>query len=62
DAVLLHSPRAASVLARLLPGSAQDITAYALSEACAGPIREVDFKRVWVAPEPTESALLALLT
>ena len=62
DAVLLHSPRAASVLARLLPGSAQDITAYALSEACAAPVREIDFKRILTAPEPAESALLALLT
>ena len=62
DAVLLHSPRAAAVLARLLPGSAQDMVACALSEACAAPIREIDFARVLVAPEPTETALLALLT
>ena len=61
DAVLLHSPRAAGVLARLLPGSAQEMIAYALSEACAGPVRGVDFKRIAVAPEPTEAALLALL-
>ena len=62
EAVLLHSPRAAAVLARLIVRYAPDIDAYALSEACAAPLRPVGFRAIVVAPAPNDTALLAQLT
>jgi uroporphyrinogen-III synthase len=58
---LLHSPRAARVLAtHLRERPAPDMRALCLSEAVAAPLR--DLANVTFAPRPDESALLDLLT
>jgi uroporphyrinogen-III synthase len=63
DTVLVHSPRAARVLAAQLGGRPQaaGLTALAISEAAAAPLRGAGFAAVAVAPQPTEAALLDLL-
>ena len=61
-AVLLHSPRAARVLAaHLQDHSAPLLAALCLSEAVAAPLRASGLASVRPAPAPTEEALLALL-
>ena len=63
EAVLLHSPKAARALARLLPPAwAPHLTAYALSSACAAPLAELGLARLVAAPFPREAALLKLLS
>jgi uroporphyrinogen-III synthase len=61
--VLLHSPRAARVLAGVLAGvpggRAAPLRALCLSEAVAAPLRDLAF--VSIAARPEESALLDLL-
>jgi uroporphyrinogen-III synthase len=61
--VLLHSPRAARILARLLSGrNAHGLRAVCLSEAVAAPLTGViEPGSVTFAPRPDESALLDLL-
>jgi uroporphyrinogen-III synthase len=62
EAVLVHSPKAARVLADLVPAAlAAGLEAFALSAACAGPIDGRGFAALQVAPAPNEAALLALL-
>jgi uroporphyrinogen-III synthase len=58
DAVLVHSPRAAAVVARL---ARPELAAYAISPAAAAPLITSNFQRVAVAPYPNEAALLKLL-
>jgi uroporphyrinogen-III synthase len=58
DAVLVHSPRAARVVAEMAAGS--ELAAFALSPACAAPLLAAGVK-VTVAAEPNETALLTLL-
>jgi uroporphyrinogen-III synthase len=58
DAVLVHSPRAAGVVAAMAAGS--DLTAFALSPACAAPLEAAGL-RIAVAAESNETALLTLL-
>jgi uroporphyrinogen-III synthase len=61
-AVLLHSPKAARVLADHLGGHrAPRLSCLCLSEAVAAPLRASGLSRVRAASEPTEAALLALL-
>lgn len=62
DAVLLHSPKASRALVRLTSGLAADLRAFALSEACAAPLRAAGFESVTVSRHPAEADLLALLT
>jgi uroporphyrinogen-III synthase len=62
DAVLLHSPKAARALVRLTSGLASGLHAFALSEACAAPLRAAGFASVAVSAHPAEPDLLALLT
>jgi uroporphyrinogen-III synthase len=62
DAVLIHSPKAARALVRLTSGLASGLRAFALSEACAAPLRAAGFESVAVSPHPAEADLLALLT
>ncbi len=57
DAVLIHSPRAA----RALWADGAGRVAVALSRACAAPISATGFADVRIAPNPTETALLATL-
>lgn len=62
DAVLIHSPRAARVLAaRLTPEAAAGRLALALSPAAAAPLAALRFGEVRIADAPTEAALLATL-
>jgi len=61
DAVLVHSPKAARLLAsRLDPAEAPPVAC--LSAAAARPLAEVGFARVVAAPFPDEAALLKLLS
>jgi uroporphyrinogen-III synthase len=64
DAVLVHSPKAARALAGLAAGELRlrRPVALALSEACAGPLREAGFAPVAAAEFPKEEALLKLLS
>jgi len=62
DAVLVHSPKAARALARLAPADAvRGMAAFALSAACAEPLRSLPWRSLAVAEAPREAALLALL-
>jgi uroporphyrinogen-III synthase len=56
DAVLVHSPRAAAQVARLIAD--RSIAAYCISQAAAAPLSQT---RVSIAQAPNETALLALL-
>jgi uroporphyrinogen-III synthase len=64
DGVLIHSPRAAEALAALpLPAAVfADVTLYALSEACAQPLRALPWREIRVADHPREDALLQLIS
>jgi uroporphyrinogen-III synthase len=64
DGVLIHSPRAAEALAALALSAAvfADMTLYALSEACAQPLRALPWREVRVADRPREDALLQLIS
>ena len=63
DAILVHSARAAGLIAGHLAGQADAarLRAYAISAAAAAPLRSAGLESIQVAAEPTESALLALL-
>lgn len=62
DIVLIHSPRAAQILARrLAPGAAVRRIAVALSPACAAPLQALGFADLRVAARPDESSLLEAL-
>ncbi len=63
DAILIHSTRAAALVAEHLAGQdeAARLAAYAISETAAAPLRAAGLRSVQVAAEPTEAALLALL-
>jgi uroporphyrinogen-III synthase len=63
DLVLIHSPRAGRVVARLLAGAdAARLTVLAISPAAAAPLAEVRLHALRVAPSPNEAALLGLLS
>ena len=63
DVALLHSPKAAGVLARLLRRRpAPRLTALCLSPAVAAPLAAAGLARVQAAPLPSEEALLHLLS
>ena len=62
DAVLIHSPRGAKAVARVVsPELAARLESFAISPAAADPISHSNFRRVAVAPYPNEQALLKLL-
>jgi uroporphyrinogen-III synthase len=63
DAVLVHSPRAGSLVAEALAGrcEAARIDGYAISPAAAAPLRAAGLRSLGIAARPTEAALLALL-
>jgi len=59
SAVLIHSPRAAEVLAPLLaPFDLSEITALGLSKACLRPFARLAFAQTIAAKAPTETALM----
>jgi uroporphyrinogen-III synthase len=60
--LLIHSPKAARVVARALAGAdVSAIAAFAISPAAAAPLTGLGFHRHAVAASPNEAALLALL-
>ncbi len=62
DAVLLHSPRAAQVLAKVLKGHpAPDLRALGLSKAVVAPLARVRMAAKAFPPFPLEAALLNLI-
>jgi uroporphyrinogen-III synthase len=62
DAVLLHSPKAAHIVAALVSrGQAVRMVAFAVSPAVAEPLRGTGFAALAVAPHPDEPSLLNLL-
>ena len=62
DGVLIHSARAADVVAQALgAGQSAGLALFALSEAAARPLRNLPFAAVAIAPRPEESALLGLI-
>jgi uroporphyrinogen-III synthase len=61
-AVLIHSAKAAEVVARRLAGAeVSRLTVLAISAAAAAPLAGLIFRRTAVARQPNEAALLALL-
>jgi len=63
DAIVVHSPRAAEVVARRLKlDDATRLDLYAISENAAAPLKSHPFRRVAIAPRPDETALLGLIT
>jgi len=62
DAVLVHSPRAARIVAHLIsPERARALKAFAISEAAAAPLRALPFASIATTPFPDEANLLSLL-
>jgi uroporphyrinogen-III synthase len=62
QAVLVHSPRAAELLAlRLADGAGAGLLAACISPAAAAPLAATALARLAVADRPDEDALLALL-
>jgi uroporphyrinogen-III synthase len=62
DGVLIHSPKAARTVARMLSGHDQArLTAYSISQAAAAPLSSLGLLRIAIASAPNEGALLALL-
>ena len=60
--VLIHSPRAATLLARALTAHpAPHLRLLALSEAVAAPLRALENAKIAIAPFPNETSLLNLL-
>ena len=63
-AVLIHSPRAAEELARVLaerPDMSQALTVICISKAAAEPLKAFKFARRAVASKPNEAAMIARL-
>ncbi len=59
DGVLIHSAKAAAVVADLVSGAqAGSISVYAISDAAAAGLRERGFARILVADHPDEVSLL----
>ncbi len=62
DAVLLHSPRGATILAaRTAPFDLSEMTAFGFSAHCLRPLRTLGFAKLVKAERPREDALLDAL-
>lgn len=59
-AVMIHSPRAAAVLARIAADHLSSLTVAALSAACVEPIRAIRCRRIVIAPFPDDESLVRL--
>ncbi len=63
DAVLLHSPRAAGLLADHLRGSpAPHLVVLCISAATAAPLRGHALRQIFIAPLPNETAMLSFFS
>ena len=62
DTVLIHSAKAANLVAGLVgPGRASGLSIFAISAAAAAPLQFLSFARFATAPFPDEASLLDLL-
>jgi len=62
DGVLIHSAKAARLVARMIsPAQAPAMSVFAISEAAAAPLRGLPFASIAAAPFPDEASLLNLL-
>jgi len=62
DAILIHSPRAARIIAgQITADEAPALTVFAISEAAAAPLRALPFASIAVATFPDEASLLDLI-
>jgi len=62
DAILIHSAKAARLVAGLIaPAEAARIAVFAISGAAAAPLSALPFARIAAAPFPDEASLLDLL-
>jgi uroporphyrinogen-III synthase len=61
DAVVIHSPKAGRLAARLVGDGAAAMVAFAISEAAARPLRARPFRRIDVTRAPDEDSLLDLI-
>ena len=62
DAVLIHSPRAARILAgRITSEIARSCLAVAISDAAARPLQPIGFSRLKIAEHPNDAAVTAAL-
>ena len=62
DSILIHSPRAARIVAgQMTADRARALAVFAISEAAASPLRALPFARIATAPFPDEASLLDLL-
>jgi uroporphyrinogen-III synthase len=65
DGVVLMSPRTAQIFARLFQSAGgadiRDLTCYCYSQAVARPLEHIDRLRIYVARQPQEGDLLALI-
>ncbi|OYW17146.1 MAG: hypothetical protein B7Z55_13110, partial [Planctomycetales bacterium 12-60-4] len=63
DAVVVHSPKAAREVARIVAtaGGAESLRAFALSPNCAAPLVGAGLRDVAIAASPNETALLTLM-
>lgn len=60
--VLVHSPRAAKILAnRLSADQTRNRVAIAISEAAARPLQTIGFKKIFIASTPDEEGVLSAL-
>jgi uroporphyrinogen-III synthase len=67
DAATFFSPRTAAIFVTLIQTANHDancatVTALALSEHVAAPLRSLHFRRILAAAQPNTAALLDLLT
>ncbi len=62
DGIVIHSPKAARAVARVLREDlAAKLVLFAISPAAAEPLLDFPFSRVSVAPRPNETALLSTI-
>lgn len=65
DGVVLMSPRTAEIFARLFQSAGgadiRDLTCYCYSQAVARPLEHIERLRIYVASQPQEGDLLALI-
>lgn len=63
DAVIVHSPRAARLLAAMLCGheTARELVAICISQAAAAPLAGLNLREIRIAQFPNETSLLKLL-
>jgi uroporphyrinogen-III synthase len=65
DGVVLMSPRTSQIFARLFQSAGgadiRDLTCYCYSQAVARPLEHIDRLRIYVARQPQEGDLLALI-